>query len=275
MYTSGIGAGTKVWLGIFALLALFVAAMGALQARPATAADGEPVLVYGGTVSGSGAAALNIAPNANGNYVVSMTVPTGEEIEGIHVHITYNQTLFSSVTCPTERDEAGAQFVCNPDADPSNTVGELRVVAVAVAPAFTGTVMLATVNFSVAGSAPTTANAISAVEIRGCSATGAVVTCQETPDNLRALSIGTASTPEIWGNVNCSATMNAADANLLKRAAAGLAITVPDGCTVPTNINCTGATNAADANLAKRMAAGLAVVLPENCPPPGYVMPPT
>lgn len=271
MYTSGIGAATKVGLGIVALLALLVAAMGALQARPATAADGDPVLVYGGSVSGSGAAAVNIAPNANGNYVVSMTVPAGEDIGGIQVDITYNQTLFSAVTCPEERNaDNGAQYVCNPDADPSNSVGKVSIVAAKVvsepAPGGwgAGTFMLATVNFVVANGAPNTANAITDVTISGCSPAlqGEDVTCSESPANLRALSIGSApSFP--WGDVNCSGLVTSTDISIIVQVAAGGLR--PGSCTMPTDLNCANGVTSTDISIVVFIAAGGIFNLPPAC----------
>lgn len=276
MLTSGFGPATRLSLGAMTLIALIVAAMGALHARQANAANGDPVLVYGGSVAGSGAQDVTIAPGGSGNYVVSMTVPAGEDIGGIYVKVAYNATPFSSVTCSVGTVPAAAQIVCNPTATP----GEARIIAVNVTnppPAgfASGTFTLATLTFNVAGAAADLANAVTNITVEGCEPVGSpgdtAVTCGAPVRKNLVIDAGGGG--GVWGDINCSGVVNAADANLVKRASAGLPITQPVGCTTPTDINCSGVTNAADANLAKRMASGLPVTLPVGCPPGGFTLP--
>jgi hypothetical protein len=72
----------------------------------------------------------------------------------------------------------------------------------------------------------------------------------------------------VSGDVNCDETVNAIDALLMLRGAAGLANS--GLCFAGSgDVNCSGAINAVDALFVLRHVAGLPVVLPQDCPPIG------
>jgi hypothetical protein len=247
-------------LAVLGVLALLIGTISALTpVTPSFAEPGDGTVFHGGPPNAAGnSGTLQLDPGQSGDYAVYAIIPSGagSNLAAAEIEIDYDQTKVTANSCTSGvAGDADTQLSCNP-----NDGGVVHLAFANVDTQGLGfvpgesPVKLVTINFSALAGAPDTDDAILSVTIVGGSCLNGAnnaITCTET---LGAVQIGDDTGDGLWGDLNCSTTLTAADLSIAKVIAAGG--NRPAGCSQTADLNCSGTVNAADIAIEKRIVAG-------------------